>query len=385
MSNIVIERLNKKPVEEERVEIVESKLNGHPDTICDAISEGLSRELSKFYLEKVGKVLHHNVDKALLIAGHSEPKFGGGKIKNKIKIIVSGRVTKIPGLNTDKLIKKVAHEYFKENNIDGSIFEIKTEVREGSLDLQKVFQQKEMLANDTSFGVGYAPYSRLENIVLKIKSIVESKEVLEKFKFVGRDIKIMGLRQNGNIKITMAVAFVDKYVENAGDYFEKKELLKKHILSKINNHIQLEINTLDNANTKDESGTYLTVSGLSAESGDDGQVGRGNRVNKLITPCRPMSLEAAAGKNPTNHAGKIYNIASNIIASHIIKEVKNVKEVYVRTLSSIGKPISEPQVLSIEYLGNVNKNDIEKMKDIANHWLKKGVVDLILERKVSVF
>ncbi len=34
-------------------------------------------------------------------------------------------------------------------------------------------------------------------------------------------------------------------------------------------------------------------SGLSAETGDDGQVGRGNRVNGLITPNGPMSLEAS--------------------------------------------------------------------------------------------
>jgi S-adenosylmethionine synthetase len=40
----------------------------------------------------------------------------------------------------------------------------------------------------------------------------------------------------------------------------------------------------------------------------DAQFGRGNRINGLITPCRPMRLEAAAGKIPVTHVGKIYNV-----------------------------------------------------------------------------
>jgi S-adenosylmethionine synthetase len=52
------------------------------------------------------------------------------------------------------------------------------------------------------------------------------------------------------------------------------------------------------------STVYLTVTGTSAEAGDDGEVGRGNRVNDLITPYRPISLEAAAGKNPVTHVGQ---------------------------------------------------------------------------------
>jgi S-adenosylmethionine synthetase len=38
--------------------------------------------------------------------------------------------------------------------------------------------------------------------------------------------------------------------------------------------------------------------------------GRGNRVGGLITPCRPMTLEAAAGKNAAMHVGKSYSIVS---------------------------------------------------------------------------
>ena len=62
------------------VEIVERKGIGHPDTICDALAEELSRTYSQYCLERFGLVLHHNVDKALLCGGRSAPRFGGGKV-----------------------------------------------------------------------------------------------------------------------------------------------------------------------------------------------------------------------------------------------------------------------------------------------------------------
>ncbi len=75
------------------VEIVERKGLGHPDTICDMLSEKFSVVLSKYYLERFGFVLHHNVDKALLSAGQSEPAFGGGRILKPIDLYLSGRAT----------------------------------------------------------------------------------------------------------------------------------------------------------------------------------------------------------------------------------------------------------------------------------------------------
>jgi S-adenosylmethionine synthetase len=47
-----------------QLEIVERKGLGHPDTICDALAENLSVALSRFYIERFGTILHHNVDKA---------------------------------------------------------------------------------------------------------------------------------------------------------------------------------------------------------------------------------------------------------------------------------------------------------------------------------
>jgi S-adenosylmethionine synthetase len=109
-------------------------------------------------------------------------------------------------------------------------------------------------------------------------------------------------------------------------------------------------------------GIYLTVLGTSADDGDCGQVGRGNRVNGIIPLNRPTSSEAAAGKNPVSHIGKIYNILSYKMAEKIYQEIPGIKEVYVWLLSEIGQPINQPKIASAQLIldSNVNFSSISK-------------------------
>jgi S-adenosylmethionine synthetase len=79
------------------LEIVERKGIGHPDTICDALAEELSRNLSHYYLEHFGVILHHNVDKALLCGGQARSGFGGGEVEQPIDIFLAGRATQVVG------------------------------------------------------------------------------------------------------------------------------------------------------------------------------------------------------------------------------------------------------------------------------------------------
>ena len=109
----------------------------------------------------------------------------------------------------------------------------------------------------------------------------------------------------------------------------------------------MHVNTADDIKKKS---VFLTVTGTSAEMGDDGSVGRGNRCNGLITPNRPMSMEATSGKNPINHIGKIYNLLSTQVAQEAIKKVDGIEEMYIRLLSQIGKPIDQPLVASVQVL-----------------------------------
>lgn len=386
---IKIEEIDFQTPLENKIEIVERKGLGHPDTICDNIAEILSRNLSKFYLKNFGFIFHHNVDKGVLIGGKSLPKFGGGKIIEPIEIKIVGRaITKIKNkqIPIEKIYLKSAKDYIKNNfrflNYEKDIV-FTLGVKSGSIDLINLFNKnlnKIPLSNDTSFGCGFAPLTDLENLVLKIERLLNSKEFKYKYPFVGEDIKVMGVRFENRITLTIACAFIDKIVKNLKDYLEKKEILRKEIekfSKKILKNIKIEV-FINSADLPDDEIVYLTVTGTSAEMGDDGQIGRGNRVNGLITPYRPMSLEAAAGKNPISHVGKIYNIFTNELAKEIIRKFKEVKEVYVYIVSRIGYPITEPQVLNIKLrfkskyktliIKEIEKLVNNRLKNLTNLW-----------------
>jgi len=111
--------------------------------------------------------------------------------------------------------------------------------------------------------------------------------------------------------------------------------------------VEVYVNTADDP---EHGAYYITVTGTSAESGDDGNTGRSNRVHGLITPCRYMSLEATAGKNPVSHVGKIYNVLAMLISEAIYDEVPGIREVYVKVLSRIGHPIDEPAIVNVQVI-----------------------------------
>ena len=87
---------------------------------------------------------------------------------------------------------------------------------------------------------------------------------------------------------------------------------------------------------------YLTLTGTSAEDADSGQVGRGNRANGLIAFSRPTGGEAAAGKNPAAHAGKVYSVLSHRLARVIHSRCPALREVYVHMGVRIGEPVDRP-------------------------------------------
>ncbi|WP_456341546.1 methionine adenosyltransferase [Thermovibrio sp.] len=386
--NIKVTPLDTTPVYRQEIEIVERKGLGHPDTICDALAEKLSAELCKFYYEKFGFVLHHNVDKNLLVGGSAVPKFGGGEVLEPIEIFLSGRAikeykgVKIP---VDEIAVESAKEWLRDNihAIDPEKHvRIHTYIRPGSVDLVDIYmrQLKEgvPLSNDTSFGVGYAPFDDLENVVYHIEKRLNDKELKKVHPEIGEDVKVMGVRVGEKITITIACAFVDRFVKDVDDYAQKRENVRKiayEVARKFTDReVEIEINTGDDL----ESGNvYITVTGTSAEAGDDGEVGRGNRVNGLITPYRPMSLEAAAGKNPITHVGKLYNITSNEIAKRVVKEIPEVEEAYVYMVSQIGKPVNQPLAVDVKVRTDENPQAFqpkvevvvrECLADMKNTW-----------------
>ncbi len=404
--NIQVEFISWTPVEKQTVELVERKGVGHPDYIADSASEVSSVALSKYYRRNYGHILHHNLDKVLLVGGQAKPYFGGGELLHPITIIVSGRATEyvfmkdgtLDRVPIGTLIVGAVKEWIKKNlrflDPDRHV-KIDYLVRSGSQDLVGVFELGEAstpLANDTSFGVSFAPLSKLERLVLNTERYLNSREFKEKYPEVGEDVKVMGLRSDKKIKLTVAAAMISMLVKDMDHYLSVKEEVHNKILdlaSEIAPEYEVEaiVNAADNP---DKGIAYLTVTGTSAEHGDDGMTGRGNRANGLITPLRPMSLEATAGKNPVSHVGKLYNVLAQKIANKIIEEEPKVNEVYVEILSRIGAPIDQPQVAVAKILTDgpqefsAVKSEVE---EIINDEISKIVklTDDILGGKVMLF
>ncbi len=395
--NIVVEEINFTPVEDREVEIVERKGIGHPDSVADGIAESISRELSKYYLKNYGRILHHNTDQAEVVGGQAEPEFGGGQVLEPIYILLSGRATtRVNGERVPyrTIAKKAAADFLKNNYRNLDIEEdviIDCMIGQGSIDLRGLYDTQKFLANDTSFGVGYAPMSDTEKVVYYTERYING-ELKEKLPELGEDVKVMGFRNGEKINVTVAVAFVGKNTPDKEHYMNAKEelhnLLKDYVSRVTDKEVEYFINTGD---IPEENVYYLTVTGLSMENGDDGSVGRGNRVNGLITPYRPMSMEASAGKNPVTHVGKLYNILAFKIAEDVVKEGGgDIREAHVRIVSQIGKPVDQPQVASIQVIPSHSVNIERYRKEfegIADNWLAdiNKVTNMLLDGKISVF
>jgi S-adenosylmethionine synthetase len=359
MRNIRVEALSGLPVGDRQVEMVERKGIGHPDSICDAIMDRVSVELSREYLSQFGRILHHNIDKAFLVAGEAEVRFGGGAIREPMKLIFGDRASQ--GVNgreipIREIAVRTAKHWLRENlrfvdpgdadTLDGPHVTYQLEIKPGSAELVDIFSRDTIGANDTSAAVGYWPMTETERLVRETEQFINSRTFKEEFPEAGEDVKVMGVRMGRELRLTAAVAFVDRFIEDEARYFRRKQDLYDAVMSFLSRRstmdkISFDLNTLDEPG-RGVGGIYLSVLGTSAESGDSGQIGRGNKVNGVISINRPMGTEAAAGKNPVAHVGKIYTIFTHQVAQKVYDEVEGIREVYVWMVSQIGKPIDEP-------------------------------------------
>ncbi len=335
------------------LEVVERKGLGHPDTLTDGIVEAVSRELSRYYLENFGRVLHHNVDKALLVGGRARPKLGGGKVEEPMVFYLVGRAT-LKVNDHEVPLREIYEEAAKRHlrvvrHLDPEAHvEYRMWVRPGSPDLVDLFLRSTgvPLANDTSYGVGFYPFTPTERAALDLEGFLNSDDFKARYPFVGEDIKVMAIREGDFLRVTVAAALVDRYFHSADEYFEARNRLQEEATQFLQEHTPFRVSVRVNTADTRES-FYITVTGTSAEGGDDGQVGRGNRVNGLITPLRPMSLEAAPGKNPISHVGKLYNVAAQDLARRIVQEVDGLAGAYVLLVSAVGEPVNRPQAVHV--------------------------------------
>lgn len=375
MRNITVEEFMSASAGRQYLEIVERKGLGHPDSICDAIMDRISVALCAEYLGKFGRILHHNVDKSLLVAGQTSGAFGGGNVINPMLLVIGDRATfEVEGVEVDvnSVAIDTARNWFNEKMrfVEPEFMEYQVELKHGSAELMDIFKRKEGIlgSNDTSAAVGYAPLSFTERAVFDTENYLNSKDFKKEFPESGEDIKVMGVRKGNELDLTIAMPIIDRFVGDESHYFRMKGDLLDAMNSYIRNYVEergldivpfVSMNTLD-VKGRGLDGIYTTVTGSSAEDADCGQVGRGNRVNGIIPLNRPVSSEAAAGKNPVSHVGKIYNVLSHHIAEKICENVPDVAEAYVWFLSDIGSPIDMPKVAATQLvMGNTSLSSVE--------------------------
>jgi S-adenosylmethionine synthetase len=339
--------------------MVERKGLGHPDTICDLVADSICVELAKHYMREYGQMMHFNVDKALLAAGETENRFGGGIVKRPMHLIIGDRAT-FNSLDIDGIVRGTARRWFNENlrHVRDEHVCIEPVLGSASAELRSLFavasSPLSIPSNDTSALVGYAPSTLLEQVVRETELFINSAPFKHEFPEAGEDVKVMGFRHDESIELTIAIAFVDAYVESESYYFARKRdmlhAIDEHIKDSFDiKHLSVEINTLDREG-KGMEGLYLTVLGTSADSSDSGQVGRGNRANGLISLMRPAGSESYAGKNPLSHIGKVYAALCFEIADDLHKSLLDEErdEVVVWMYNRIGKPVGEPMAVVVE-------------------------------------
>jgi S-adenosylmethionine synthetase len=349
---LLIEALPGPPVAERRLELVERKGIGHPDTICDALVEAIAQALARMYLARAGVVLHYNVDKAFLVAGECRKTFGRGEVTRPMEFIVGDRATLRGAEGRAFPVEETVREA-----VDGWLgghlphlrpdahLRIRVVLAPGSAELRGIYPgEGELEANDTSGASGYAPLTPTEELVLAAERYLNGPEFKAAFPDTGQDVKVFGLRRDEHASLTVAMPLRCDAVESEAAYFARKAAALAALRERFRDaplSLAWRLNTLDRPG-RGADGAYLTLTGTSAEDADSGQVGRGNRANGLIAFARPAGSEAAAGKNPVAHPGKLYSVVSHRLAGAIHARCPGLREVYVHLATRIGEPVDRP-------------------------------------------
>jgi S-adenosylmethionine synthetase len=359
---------------EEQFEVVERKGRGHPDTLSDRLAELLSRTYSKYTLEHHGAVLRHQFDKLSLMGGKAEVRFGSGNFRSPIRLLINGRVTSKVGdedLFFRDLLIKTAKQFLEKElrNFDFTIdcrviMETTSNRTRGMSDqnkkgsspinfrfnprsLKDIPEASRPLSNDTAVGCGWAPYTDLERLILEVEDSLTSDVAREKYPWLGSDVKIMTSRIKDKVNFTIACPQVCTLVDSADQYKENSKVIRSIIDDVVKKYsmfseVSIHLNTGDD---HEHEMFYLLYTGSCIESGDEGQVSRGNRLGGVISSRRPFSIEGLSGKNPSYHAGKIYSVAALDIANRIWKELGVPSEVFIT--SQIDRPLDDPWTVII--------------------------------------
>jgi S-adenosylmethionine synthetase len=316
------------------VEMVERKGIGHPDSLADLVAEAFSRSYSRWCLDRFGVICQHVVDKVMLVGAATASGFGHVEVHRPVRALLVGSVTTRVGVDRvpveELFAEAVASVLTAATRSREIVRHVRCEVINtawepydnlpGFFHPAPVAEVHAVLAaqrraNDTVYVTAHAPHSPLEQLVIDVENLLTAAESPP----VGTDVKVLARRLERTVDLVACVPAVAEHTPDLDTYRNLVDGLRQRLARYVGERLEdLGVPARRVAvrlNTKDEGArVYLAPFGTSLGKGDVGVVGRGNRYAGTISSARPASAEAAAGKNPLHHAGKLYTIAAARIA-----------------------------------------------------------------------
>jgi len=372
------------------IEVVERKGIGHPDTLSDHLAEALSRAYSRHTQERFGMVLRHQFDKTGLMCGRCKVSFGDGEILEPIRVLVNGRASarlgdevipvrellvdtvksflgeRLPNIDPEKDLRIIYEVRDGLHSTTGGIFggpdadAASIHYRFHPRSLADLPESTVVQSNDTSLGCASGPYTPLEQLVLEIEDTLLAQSGSDAVPWLGTDIKTMAVRQGEEVSITVAAPMLSRVTPCPEDYFARVHVVEgiiRRLAKEIMPAQELVRLTVNSADDLEGRKLYMNYTGSSIESGDEGLVGRGNRMGGVIAPLRPWTMEGISGKNPVYHVGKVYSVAAFEIAQRLAGKGLP-SSVYL--INRMGQPLSDPWVAHVEVdVGSAARREIE--------------------------
>ncbi|MFI6056099.1 methionine adenosyltransferase [Streptomyces violascens] len=312
------------------VEVVERKGVGHPDTLADSIAELASVRYSQYCLREFGAVLHHNLDKIAVLGGRARFGDRDGSYDRPVRVIFGGRIsTSFAGreIPVREILEAAAAEQLRRalpgfehltwrahhESTDSSKFAHWFAPR----GLEDLPERPTAFSNDTAFLVASAARTTAETVALLTEAWFRREP------WAGSDIKALVVRDKHALTVTVCVPAVAGHLNGSQEFADATRHtageLTTQLLKRLPGPVTVVCNTRNTA-TGPLSSQYFTVTGSAIDYGEDGLVGRGNARSGLITPGQQAGNEAAFGKNPAYHVGKVggwlVDVASRRLAEH---------------------------------------------------------------------
>lgn len=310
--------------------ILEYKSIGHPDSLTDYVAEEVSKFLNDHYMKKYGEVKHYNVDNCLFQSGTLDIGFNKCTVLSPPIFYLGGNIYNGNDALNEELfgvIGKAVRHIFPKLYID--IRMVYSSTSDGLNHMSRIKG-----CNDTSFAVGFYPFTTQEYLLLRLKDAIYG--YILRHPVFGLDFKIMMVDTK---EVIISIPQKVSMVTDCEQYHENMRKLKEFVqdVTRIEN-----VYVNPECNTADDSTCWLVNHGSSIENGDSGSVGRGNNHYGFISSSRPSTKEAYCGKNSVSHIGKIYQDWAMNMAKSEYEADKHSKTVVMYNV--VGNSVDYPVI-----------------------------------------